>query len=278
MQTGITGEPTSPLRAGPPPELTYRLGVADLVAYWVYLCYHARHLLPRAVVIQLRWPAPVLHFCLGAGAMLTVALLDTTLPGPRPFKVAAALLLTVLGSAVLADLVFSHRPDRLLRRGWATAPYRWLARRSLYGLARRQAEIGVLNTAATWHFAMTAEGFTLTTEREEVGVGIVYVAGKRIQGPWAAVEHVGGTESHLFLTARDGTAFIVPRGELPGDAFHDVVVTATRYHRAAVEGGPPPTGVTLRVEAVQGGPRASEGVLRAEDRVASAPPGLTAPR
>jgi hypothetical protein len=268
MQTGITGEPTPTIRASLPAELTYHLRLQDLVAYWVYLCHHARHLLPRAVVIQLRWPAPVVHFCGIAVVVLTGVLIDKTLPWPWYLKTAAALLFAGLAGAFVADLVFSHRPDRLLRGGRVTAPYRWLALRSLHGLAQKQADSGVLDTAATWRFSMNADGFTLSNEREEVCAGIMTVAGKRIQGPWAALEHVGGTESHLFLTARDGTAFIVPRGDVPGDAFHDLIVTATRYHRAAIEGGPPATGIHLRVEQVQAAPRVSQGVMRAEDRMA----------
>jgi hypothetical protein len=267
MPTGITGEPPSALRAGPPPELTYRLRVEDLVAYWVYLCCHARHLLPRAVVTQLRWPAAVLHFCGIAVVVLAWQLIDNTLPWPWPLKIAAALLVAALAGAFIGDLVFSHRPDWLLREGRAMAPYRWLALRSLYGLAQQQAG-GALDTVATWRFSLAAEGFTLLTERKEVCAGVVTVAGKRIQGPWAALEHVGGTESHLFLTAHDGTAFIVPRGDVPGDAFHDLIVTAARYHRAALEGGPPATGIVLRVEQIQGAPLVSQGIMRPEDRIA----------
>jgi hypothetical protein len=268
MQTGITGEPTPTAQAGLPAELTYCLHVTDLVAYWVYLCHHARHLLPRAVVIQLRWPAPVVHFVIVA----VPAVLLVAVGGPARWAwlpvAAFAILFGGAAATFVADLAFSHRPDRLLRGGRATALYRWLAVRSLHGLAQKQADSGVLNTRVTWRFSMNADGFTLSTGREEVCAGIMTVAGKRIQGPWAALEHVGGTQSHLFLTARDGTAFIVPRGDVPGDAFHDLIVTATRYHRAAVEGGPPATGILLRVEHVQAAPRVSQGVTRAEDRMA----------
>jgi hypothetical protein len=263
MQTDITAEPTLTLPAAPPAELTYRLRVKDLAAYWVYLCCHARHLLPPAVRTRLRWPAPVLYFCLAAGALLTFALTDQAIPWPWYLKAVAALLLAALGSALIADLVFSHRPDRLFNNGRAGALHRWMALRALYGLAQEQADSRALDTAATCRFSMTAEGFTLLTEREETCAGIVTVAGKRIQGPWAALEHVGGTASHLFLTARDGTAFIVPCG-----AAHGLVETATSYHRAALESAPPATGIVLRVEQVQGASRPSQGILRPEDRLA----------
>jgi hypothetical protein len=260
MQTGITAEP---------PQLAYRLRVEDVVAYWVYLCCHARHLLPRAVLIQLWSAAPVVHFVLVAVPAIALIALGVA-AGWTGLAVAAAALLLASGPAgiIVADLVFSRRPDRLLRRGRATALYRWLALRSLYKLAQKQADSGTLDTAVTWRFSMAAEGFTLLTEREEVCAGVVTVAGKRVQGPWAVLEHVGGTESHLFLTARDGTAFIVPHSAAPGGAFHNLVVTATRYHRAATEGAPPATGIVLRVEQVQGAPRGSQGIMRPEDRIA----------
>jgi hypothetical protein len=260
MQTGITGEP---------PQLAYRLRVEDVVAYWVYLCCHAGHLLPRAVVIQLSYAAPVVHVVFVEALAIALVALGAASGWPR-LAVAAVYLLLFGGAAafIVTDLVFSHRPDRLLQGGRATALYRWLALRLLHGLAQKQAHSGVLDTAATWRFSMTAEGFTLTTEREELCAGVVTVAGKRVQGPWAVLEHVGGTESHLFLTARDGTVFIVPRGAVQGDAaFHDLLVTATRYHRAATEGGPPATGIALRVEQVQGASRSSEGIMRPEDSI-----------
>ncbi len=145
------------------------------------------------------------------------------------------------------------------RRGLGLCRRLWLP--CLVVLAKEQAKAGQLDTASAWRFAMTAEGFTFLTEREEVVAGVATVAGKRIQGPWAVLEHVGGTEGHLFLTARDGTVFIVPQAAAPPGAFRDLVATATRYHRAAGEGSPPAPAVTLRVEPVQG-------ILRQEDRIA----------
>src|SRR5438477_4425107 len=150
MQTGITGEPTSPPCASPPPELTYRLRVEDLVAYWVYLGCHAHRLLPRAVVTRLRRPASVLHFAGLAGVVVAGGLLDQALPGPWPLKTAAALSLAGLTGALVAEFVLAQRPDRLLGGGRATALHRWLALRSLYALARPQADSGALDTAAIW--------------------------------------------------------------------------------------------------------------------------------
>jgi len=251
MQTGITGEP---------PQYAYRLRAEDLVAYWVYLCRHARPLVPRAVIGEMTWPLAALPAF--AATLLLVPLVAVGDPHGASWHTAAAvgaLLVGFLGSVVVARQV-SARPGLFLEgeKGLALARRLCLAR--LAGLARKQ-EGGPLDTAASWRFAMTSEGFTLLTERQEVIAGVVTVAGKRIQGPWAVLDHVGGTASHLFLTARDGTAFIVPRAAVPTAAFHDLVEAATRYHRAAVEGGPPAAGVALRVESVQG-------IMRQEDRIA----------
>jgi hypothetical protein len=258
MQTAITGEP---------PQLAYRLRVEDVVAYWVYLCRHARRLVPPAVIGQLTWPLAVLPAIAAALLMVpVVAFGGLPRPGAPAWAALGLLSAGLLGVFVLYRLI-GARPDLFVgdRPGMAFCRWLWLAR--LAELAQQQADTGRLDTASAWRFSMTAEGFTLLTEREEVVAGVATVAGKRIRGPWAVLEHVGGTESHLFLTARDGTVFIVPHAAAPRGAFHDLVVTATRYHRAAVEGPPPATGITLRVETVQGGPRPSQGILRQEDRV-----------
>jgi hypothetical protein len=166
----------------------------------------------------------------------------------------------LLGVFVLYRLI-DARPDLFVGGRSGLAFCRWLWLPQLAELAQQQAGTGQLDTASAWRFSMTAEGFTLLTEREEVVAGVATVAGKRIQGPWAVLEHVGGTESHLFLTARDGTVFIVPHTAAPRGAFGDLVATATRYHRAALEGAPPATGIVLRVEPLQG-------IMRQEDRIA----------
>ncbi len=252
MQTGITGEP---------PQYAYRLRVEDVVAYWVYLCCHApSRMVPPAVISEMIWPLAA--FPAFAATLLMLALVAVGDPRGRSWHTGAAVALLVigfLGSVVLAQLI-SARPGLFLE-GRSGLPFaRWLCLSRLLGLARKQ-EGGRLDTTAVWRFSMTPEGFTLLTEREEVWAGVKTVAGKRIAGPWAVLEYVGGTESHLFLTARDGTVFIVPQAAVPRGALPDLVETARRYHRAAVEGPPPATGIVLRVEPVQG-------IMRQEDRVA----------
>jgi hypothetical protein len=264
MQTAITAEPTLTLPAGPPAELTYRLRVEDLVAYWVYLCRHARRLVPQAVIERLKWPWAMLPAFAAALVLVPMLVARGGVPGPR--WGAWVLIAGTVGVLVLARLIRA-RPDLFVggRPGLAFCRRLWLPQ--LAELAQEQADTGRLDTASAWRFSMTPEGFTFLTEREEVVAGVATVAGKRIQGPWAVLEHVGGTESHLFLTARDGTVFIVPHAAAPRGAFADLVATATRYHRAAVEGAPPATGITLRVEPVHAGPRLSQGVMRQEDRI-----------
>ena len=78
---------------------------------------------------------------------------------------------------MLAQLI-SARPGLFLERGKGLALARRLRLARLAGLARKQ-EGGRLDTTASWRFAMTAEGFTLLTEREEVCAG-VYIGNSEV--------------------------------------------------------------------------------------------------
>jgi hypothetical protein len=261
MHNGITNEPTPVGRAGLPAELEYGLGAGDHVAYWSYLCAGVPRYLPKRLGKRLKdglFGFITACFFLG---MVTVPLAAIALNQPLLFLGGslAVFLGGMIAYSVNDKLIQSNRKV-FLRPGILAAPCRWITRVVLRKVAAEDVAAGESGPLWRLHFAMTAEGFTSTAERCRTSAGVVNFTSGQAKGPWAAIEHLGITDEHVFLIPADGNAVIVPRQAFADEEqFRQFVEVVRRYHAGAMTGGPAGgTAIMIRSQQVRDVPTAAE--------------------
>lgn len=201
MRDAITAAPKPPVQ---PAELAYSLLPDDYVAYWVHLAQRSQ--MPKRVHKAIRDAVGVTWSLVWIPSIaLSIVLCGVYLPVGIPCAI-----VSVFGFGFGFVLNRIDNAPGTCFRGWLSWPYRWLCLWALRRLARSEAAEGTLDTRSLLHFAMTAEGFTLTTEFASSSAGLGPPATREDRVPWAALEDVDFTEDHVFLTVRKGVAVILP--------------------------------------------------------------------